>query len=318
MSEATPGPESEAVDSDSLKTMDALLAAEDPSFAAKMSELGQVVVPEGVSLDTSDMEEDLEPFESLDTPPGLLPRLRHRVRWFTLKVQKAALTPVVWFRQLRSGGLPFLLTSLKGWLQLLRTQVLQPLAHSLGEAKASLGRSLDFFKYSTTQVKLTILGGFVLVALSGGVAFLALRKQKLMFWKEEEFSSFAAVADEVWDLPPGEEKVDFYGSSLSPQFFVQIEKMVINLKSAPGSPLPMGAFQFYLEASTQEAAVELKDREKEIRNIIQLAIREVTYDQLSEPEGLGWVKGNIASEINQVLTQGRIRRVLIDTLVLKP
>ncbi len=302
-----------------VEQVDALLAENDPNFKASMDELSSVVVPEGVNLD----HDELTDIEGLDDSAESLSdedraSVRERLRRLKHAVVYWSRQPKYWYAEFRQGALPFLKKVAGLLLQAIKGSVIPAIKSALGALSKNLSAFGDFMRYAPRTKKLLLLLAVILVGAASVPAWMAIKKKSLIFWKTEEFFAFDSVASEVWDVTPEEARHDFYSSSISPQFYILLEKMVINLAPSPGSPLPMGAFQIYLEGSTQEAAVEIRDREKEVRYMVQGALRQVTFDEMQTAQGVAQVKANIAGAINKILTQGRVRRVFFDTMVLKP
>ncbi len=81
---------------------------------------------------------------------------------------------------------------------------------------------------------------------------------------------------------------------------------------------PMGAFEFYVVMDSQDAALEVQARQKELHDRLQRAIEDQTYADLISPLGKKRVKDLLRNELNGVLTQGWVKDVLIKTMVLKP
>lgn len=80
----------------------------------------------------------------------------------------------------------------------------------------------------------------------------------------------------------------------------------------------MAAFEFYVEGTVSEVLVEIKDREYEVEDLFLRTIEEMTYDQLTTPEGKRVLCDRLRREVNKVLTTGFVRRIFIKTAILKP
>ena len=80
----------------------------------------------------------------------------------------------------------------------------------------------------------------------------------------------------------------------------------------------MVAFDLYVRTDTDAAAVEIKDREKQIQDHIQRFCEGLSYDQIQTEEGkLTW-KNRIKRELNLVLNTGKVKEVFFKTLIIKP
>lgn len=134
----------------------------------------------------------------------------------------------------------------------------------------------------------------------------------------EGVTSFEQVADGVFEFAPDASMEQFDSPIRHSDYTVLLGKVVANLRPSPAtSGQPMGAFRFHFEASTRETAVELVDREKELLDLMQRAIEEMTWDELSSPDGKAHLKLVLRKKINEALNRGRVKKVLIETIILK-
>jgi flagellar basal body-associated protein FliL len=189
------------------------------------------------------------------------------------------------------------------------------LIHLFGWLKNGGGK---FFKLEW-KAKLTILFSLVL----GAIAVLLLKytyTQKIKFnFGSGFFTSFEKVADARFEYNPEGAMEDFSDPISHPEYEMLIDKLVVNLKHpADGSSNPMGLFEFYLEASNQNCAVEIKDRQGEIRDVIVRNLEQMLYDDLITVEGKERLKVVLRKNVNSVLTTGQVRRIFFKTVVLKP
>lgn len=138
-----------------------------------------------------------------------------------------------------------------------------------------------------------------------------LDRQALNSFEEVASGSFAVRKEDGFE--------GFDSSLRHPEYVVLLKRVVVNLRRAFKSRKnPMALFEFYLEASTQEAAVELREREVEFLDRLQRTIETMTYRELNTEIGKQRMKVAIRRDLNQVITKGRIKRVLIKTMTLKP
>ncbi len=305
-----------------LEEIDALIEAEDPSFRLNALEIASVQVGSEVVIDNETLEEVQIDENSKATREDLLTPQEKFLKRHLTRLRRALnywiKQPMYWWAEFRQGAWPFVKKHGIGFIKSTVAKSLAAVKNAMATTSTSLRKTVDFIKYSRAREKSLIFLAFCLLMAVGAVAWYALTGRSINFMQSPYLRSYGDVAEKVWDYDINGPTQDFYGSSLQPQFFVQLDKLIVNLKPVGESKTPMGVFQFYIEGSSQETAVEIKDREKELRNIIQLTLHEMTYDQLSSPEGLANAKKAIANEVNKFLTQGRARRVLLDTVVLKP
>lgn len=80
----------------------------------------------------------------------------------------------------------------------------------------------------------------------------------------------------------------------------------------------MAAVEFFLEGLSPEAIIEVKDRETEIRDLFQRTMEDMTYGELASAEGKQQLTEKLRLALNAYLTKGKIRRVFIKEIVVKP
>jgi flagellar basal body-associated protein FliL len=97
-----------------------------------------------------------------------------------------------------------------------------------------------------------------------------------------------------------------------------IERIVANLRRNSPSPNPMTMMELYIETSSQDAAIELRDREGEARDVIGRTLNRMPYDELTSAAGKNKLKVFLRQDLNSIMTKGRIRRVFFKSLILKP
>jgi flagellar FliL protein len=129
----------------------------------------------------------------------------------------------------------------------------------------------------------------------------------------------AIEADRSWSFDAREEWDEFNSPLRHPEHVVLLNKVVVNLRPSESSDgNPMGYFEFYLEANSQEAAIEIDDRQAEILDVVQRTVEAITYDEIVTPAGKNKLKLVIRKDLNQVLTKGRVRKVFYKSVVIKP
>lgn len=139
------------------------------------------------------------------------------------------------------------------------------------------------------------------------------------YFQPDIMNSLEPKATQVIEIDPNEPNIDFDQSLLVPQYIVLMNKVVVNLKrSASSGENPMAAFNIYLQTSNQETSIEIKNRERELQDFVQRTTEGLSYDQLLSENGkLKW-KLALKSELNMVLTQGKIKNIYFKTLLIKP
>lgn len=126
--------------------------------------------------------------------------------------------------------------------------------------------------------------------------------------KDPFLGHFKEVADSYHDLEDdGEEGVDTGVGQ--PEYAVLIKRIIANLKPLSRRYHPIAAVELYLEASNQECAMELKDRELEIRDIVARSVEGITFAEAETIKGKNRLKVRIRSRVNRILNKGRVRGI---------
>ncbi len=136
---------------------------------------------------------------------------------------------------------------------------------------------------------------------------------------EPYLESFNSVASKVYHIQPGETFEPFDSPLRHPEYIVLLDKIVVNLKRTRRSDMrPMGAFEFYIDGSSKETSIEIKNREREVLDIIQRDIEHFSYDELDTVEGKQKLKLMLRKKINEILNNGWVKRIYYKTIIIKP
>jgi flagellar basal body-associated protein FliL len=199
-------------------------------------------------------------------------------------------------------------------------QKLPAAAKSFSSAVAS--DVLVFYKWFRSRRHQQKIHLFLLILASLGIVVItgrALRGEKLLNFNEDPFlRSWEQVATRVEDLKPDEPFEEFNSPLRNPEYVVLYKKMFVNLKAKGESRNPMAAFEIFIEASSQESAIELKDREDQFKDVIARVFEAMPYDQVATPEGKEKLKLIIRRNLNEVINKGRVRKVYFKTFFYKP
>lgn len=303
-----PQPKPGAVNPAKNAEIDGLLAGEDPDFAQTMSDLKA----QGAEA-TSETEID-----SLDLDQLKKEKMPGRIRLFLGWV----LTPVF-----------VLLGAPMGEGHTVATRLVQlPGLAILGLRKSrDLAKIFVLWLFAWIKGRISQFRGLprkskallITALVFGALAVFTLKisiGQKLNFnLGKLFFRSFAEVADARFEYDEDEPLEDFTDPLFHPEHMMLLDKFVINLKHPrDGSINPMGLFEFYLEASNQDSAVEIKDRQGEIRDVISRNIEQMTYSDLITVDGKEKMKILLRKAVNTSLTRGQVRHIYIKSIVLKP
>lgn len=132
-------------------------------------------------------------------------------------------------------------------------------------------------------------------------------------------TSFAEIGGEVRAYNPNSEVEAFYDNPRFAKNLVTVPSMHVNLRPSENSgPNPMLALEVTVEGLSSDAIVEIKDREAEFKDRLLRLTEEKTYDELVEPEGKQLLCEQYRDSLNEALTRGQVRRVLLKSFVIKP
>jgi flagellar basal body-associated protein FliL len=284
-------------------SLDEALAVEDPDFAKSIGEITiqQVEAAAEVEIDPLDLAEALKmelPTKSLKGRfQKSITKARARLDHFLSGMS---------VERLKTGGREFS-------------------ANAAESSKAAAVASLAFVKTRFSDIraiprstKLLFLATLTVGTASIFVFKAVLSGPLLPSLRTEYLSSFAEVSNKSYAYDSQEPLDDFADPLYQPEYMVELKRLVVNLRSPDGRSNPMGLFEFYLESNTQDGAIELRDREVEVRDVISRTIESMPYEELSTTVGKSKLKSAMQRNLNQLLTKGRVRRVYYKTLVIKP
>lgn len=277
-SPSTPGEESPDV---VLQQVDKILDEEDPSFSASLEDVKQAAPEADVVIESIPVAEpDAEsPTSELSRDQSLLQNL-------------SSMRPMELIKYLLSlliGGLKksaLLFTVFKDW---------------------SWAQRFGFLFF------LAILGA------SGSLMVMNLKGRWMPQIDKPIHDDMAEVVDKTYSTAEVS-WVPLYDALRQPGHRYLFDRFVVNL-TRTGRDLsdnPMGLFEFFVELDSNKAAVEVKTRDHELRDLLQRTIEGETYESLSGEPGKEKLKNLIRSEINQLLQEGNVEGVFISKLILKP
>ncbi len=285
-----------------VAAIDALLATEDPQFAASMTELRQQVAQDAgnVELDSLDLEEK---------PPGKIARLKALILRPINTISGLADAAANRATKLKTSSVEIAKDGGK--------VVVEKSKHGLAATGGAVKGTLGSFKALPLKSKLLVFAVIVMGVLSIMTLKIVLKGPVLPTLETKYLGSFAEVADKSYEYDNEEPMEDFTDPFFHPEHVMLIDKIVVNLRRDEEGSNPMGLFEFYIEASSDEGAIEIKDREVEVRDVISRTLEQMPYDELVTAAGKNKVKVILRKNLNQFLTKGRVRRVYFRNVVLK-
>ena len=290
----------------SLGDLESILAEEDPGFAESIKEIqNQTEVHDDVEIDSLDLDSLLSGRDLSGRAKEawkFLKRPREALKLVSARVKGRA-------KEIREAAIP----AMKATAANAKTTLASQAKNGVKNVKAGV----TSFREMPRLSKLLIVCVFVMAGLAFAVIKVTLTGRFLPGLQSDFLDSFADVADEKFVFGDEEPMDDFSDPLMHPEHVVLINRMMVNLRT-DGAGNPMGLFEFYIEASTQEGAIELKDREVEVRDTLARTLEQFPYEELVTADGKAKLKVILRKNLNEFATKGRIRRVFFKTIVLKP
>jgi flagellar basal body-associated protein FliL len=289
---------------------DSILIMEAPELAAEFSAIREIAKS---PLEGGGPSDDIDDVLAAEKDSTFLTKFRRRLNVVFLKL-------IALIAGLKAFALRSVRDS-KGLIRELFEKAKVSLRTSVIERKAQLAVGWNWFTSRTLGQRLSIVAALATMSFTAFVIYRMSQGTLLPKTQREWIASFTDVADGVFHYEANESFEDFNDPVHHPEFVVAVERIVVNLRrSSDASPNsnPMAAFEFFVQADSQSGAIEVKDRNVEIRDQIARAIEQLTYSELSTEEGKSRLKLLLRKELNEIMTKGRIRRVYFKTIVLNP
>jgi flagellar basal body-associated protein FliL len=298
----------------SMDELDGLLQQEDPTFQEQMSSLKKETVE--VSDDVAKLSVDAEPDVNDDTEKekqksklqntfGFLLRPIGKVQgWLRLRFRALKNRMYIVFENLKHYFRHDFPEQVKFWISQVKTFV-----------KSIKEQFAKFMALSKMQ-KFAILFGVVSVAGSLFLFTKVFNPGWLPHYQDPLVRSLAIGAPKVYSVEKKEDFQDFLLAFPEVEYFILIKRVIVNFRRDPESgPNPMGAFELYIGVDSQDTAIEVKDREREIIDTIQRTLEGFSHPEASTTVGKIKMKGQIRDRINEMLNQGRVFRVYFSTFL---
>ncbi len=190
--------------------------------------------------------------------------------------------------------------------------------HVLAESEITLKeRILVIFSYKANPKQFLLF--WVTFFGVAALLFVTWKVQKSFLDQKLFMTSFADLGGEVRDYNPLTEVEAFYDNPKFSKNIVTLSKMFINLKASDSSgPSPMLALELNVEGLSSDAIIEIKDREAEFKDLLLRISEEKTYDDLITVKGKQELCDQFRQAINSHLTRGQVRKVLLNSFIIKP
>lgn len=291
----------------SLLDIDKILENEDPALKKNLEQIRAIEPDKSVDIQTVAIDESLISEEKSPKALG---------RFGKIKAKLKDRFSVLWLRfknraiQFFHNALIFLKTRPKEFA-LYSYVIIKTLA------KIAAQPFVAFYAADRWQ-KATVLVFFGLVGASGFVLRANFRGIWVPYLTEPTLVSLAAEADwvEDYDLKaPGQSFFDVFPQERH-EFL--LKKFKVNLKRSSMNETPMGAFEVIVLVDSEDTAIELRDRQIELADLVQRVIEDQTFESLDTKFGKDRLKSELKSELNKKLTQGYAKDISFKTFVIKP
>lgn len=310
------GQEASADEADT-NLLDQILKEEDPEFSESLNKIKED--QNLAKAEIADHEPDAIVFEKeyWRNSKGLKKVLYYLIPflpYISLSSKRAYLKLLLFLSQIKDRFINFLhylaFDFRKKLVEILKDTA-TALAHFLSSQK-------DSFIKLNKKDKLIVVSFFIFASALSVVIYKSVTTGIIPHDREPYIHSLEEKATEVTRYNSETEVEDFLESYRVSKNIVEIPKLVVNLRAVIPDTNPMVAFDLYIEGSTKEVIIEIRDRMPEMKDHIQRSVEDLTFDQIISVDGKTRFRDRIKSVLNTYLTTGQVRKVLLKTFVTKP
>jgi flagellar basal body-associated protein FliL len=299
----------------SLADIDRMLEEDDPQFSAELDAIKSVGTESEVVIESVVEGEEILPvdeegrswltrrFPLLEKVARPLNRIRaaEYTRWLRIRARFINLIIQAWHlcKAVPKRGFSYLKAGFK----------------FIGARCAALLQQFS----NLSLVQKIVMGVFVaLTVMTLGLLRLNLRG---VWWPDlypPLMEDLMGHADRTWTTNSDTRWMELYRAFPQSAIEYLFPKIIVNLKRVDDVQNPMGVFEFFVVLDSQDSALEIQARSRELHDRMQRAIENLTYAELSSNLGKKRLKDVLRKDLNLVLTQGWVKEVLIKTMVIKP
>lgn len=320
MADLDSGTKSSSDNSDeiSLEDIDQLLSEDDPEFLQEMSAVSSVNEPSGVEIDlieidTAVLQADEDKDSKMKQILESFPKIKNSLIKFE-EISSLTKQKIFFFASflLRSSS------NIYQWLRFGLPDYLRYLASQAKRAKNSIFQAVSVFKAWSFKKKILSIVVCLLVFFS---IYLIIQNMSGTWIPRFEANTVLSF-DKLGKLKNGknEKWVGFLKALPQKEHQFLFKKVVVNLRADRSSESgnPMGLFEFFVQLDSVETAAEIRLREKELLDVLQRALEDLTYGDSLGEEGKDRIKSVIKKSLNERVRQGWIQEVFISNMILKP
>jgi flagellar basal body-associated protein FliL len=299
----------------SVALIDQVLEVEDPGFAAELDKLKAAGTMPGsdVALDVVldvDIDQILRNERVEQAAKG---RKRLRLLFIVrpwrkmIKILSSVKEVGPW---IKLSGLP--------WIKMSALATLTTFKKGLSWSTGRLKAGATVFSKQSKQSKVLVFAVGALALAAGAMIRVAVHGSFLPTLERNFVYSFAPIADHSFTFGNDEKWQDLNDPLLHPEHIVLLERLIVNLRSPGDGSNPMALLDLYIETGSQETAIELKERDSEVRDLVLRTMEQMGYDELVTDAGKNKLKVFLRKNLNELMSSGRIRRIFFKSIVLKP
>ncbi len=302
----------------SLDDLDKIIEAEDPEFKKELDLLKNQKIElsedmQGLGISSDDDDEHL----TKDEGESALIKSRQRLaNFFRDRIQRAQMFARAKSGSLKSGLFAFFERSKK----YVRHDVPDRFRFYKSQAlKAAVAIKTVWLQFKALSRKQKLAIAFMSLAAISSLFVLSktLTGHWLPHYQDSLPRSLANGAAFVRSFEKKDELQDLFLAFPEVEYQVLLKKVVVNLRpSASTGPNPMGTFELYIGVDSQDTAVEVKDRERELVDIVQRSIETFSYDDLATLIGKSRMKEVVRDHINRILNQGRVFHIYFSNFII--
>lgn len=306
----------------SLEDLDQILEEEDPGFNASLESIKKDGVQDTSSIEAFSVDSDDD--DSLDQSE--IGSTEKDLGWkenFRIKTIHRAKKIKHWYlerKQTVQSRLTLIRTDFKNqFTKFYRHTLPERIKYYRSQAKTLIAKLIHFANViweKPRKQKIAAVLVFVCVFFAIYMLAKAFKGEWLPGLQQPIVNSYDDVGKVLGSYKSESDFIPLFEAFPEVEFQVRIQKIVVNLRPDKDSgQRPMGLFEFYLGVDSRDTAVELRDREKEILDLVQRTVEGFTYSEIMSKPGKARMKSRIKDNLNSNLNQGRVMNVYLNRIV---
>ena len=299
----------------SLDDIDKIIEVEDPSFKNELSEIQKQSVEGTDAIESLKLEPEEDTESGKEDDEQLSKRKKLFLFLFKPILGVQSFVRLRWIRIKNRA-----LMSIDRLSYFVRSELPDRIKYTWSQLRRAFAWLLkqwaNFRAFNSTQ-KLAV--AFMALALAASVFFISktFDRNWLPTFAESLPHSLAQGASFVGVVHSKSELEDLFQVFPKVEYYVLLKKVIVNLQPSYGSgPNPMGAFQIFVGADSQDTAIEVKAREQQILDLVRRTLETFNYNEAASVEGKERMKIALREQINKILDQGRVFNIYFNNFIL--